>query len=40
MYAFRHKTLHTSFCVGFPVILLCQLALAAFLYLKWKGVIS
>jgi uncharacterized membrane protein YsdA (DUF1294 family) len=39
MYAFRHKTLHRSFRLGFPLILLCQLALAAFLYLKWKGLI-
>ena len=40
MHAFRHKTLHRSFRLGFPLILLCQLALAAFLYLKWKGLIS
>lgn len=39
MYAFRHKTLHRSFRLGFPLILVCQLALAVFLYLKWKGVI-
>ncbi len=39
MYAFRHKTLHRSFRLGFPLILVCQLALGVFLYLKWKGVI-
>ena len=39
MYAFRHKTLHRSFRLGFPLILVCHLALAVFLYLKWKGVI-
>ena len=39
MAAFRHKTLHRSFRLGFPLILVCQLALAVFLYLKWKGVI-
>ena len=39
MLAFRHKTLHASFRVGFPAILLCQLALAGSLFLKWKGMI-
>ena len=39
MAAFRHKTLHRSFRVGFPVILIAQLALAAFLLLKLKGLI-
>ena len=39
MYAFRHKTLHRSFRLGFPLILVCQLALAVFLYLKAKGMI-
>ena len=39
MAAFRHKTLHQSFRVGFPVILIAQLALAAFLLLKLKGLI-
>lgn len=39
MYAFRHKTLHRSFWLGFPLILVCQLALAVFLYLKAKGMI-
>ena len=39
MAAFRHKTLHKSFRVGFPVILIAQLALAGHLFLKWKGMI-
>ena len=34
MAAFRHKTLHKSFRVGFPVILIAQLALAGYLFLK------
>ena len=40
MAAFHHKTLHNSFRIGFPVILLCQLALAGYLFLKLKGMIS
>ena len=39
MAAFRHKTLHKSFRVGFPVILIAQLALAGYLFLKSKGMI-
>ena len=39
MAAFHHKTLHRSFRIGFPVIFLCQLALAGYLFLKWKGMI-
>ena len=39
MAAFRHKTLHRSFRVGFPVILIAQLALAGYLFLKLKGLI-
>ena len=39
MAAFRHKTLHPSFRIGFPVILIAQLALAAYLVLKSKGLI-
>lgn len=31
MYCFRHKTKHLSFVLGFPVILLAELALAAYL---------
>ena len=34
MAAFRHKTLHKSFRIGFPVILIAQLALAGYLFLK------
>ncbi len=33
---FRHKTKHKTFTVGFPAILVCQLALAAYILLKWK----
>ena len=39
MLAFRHKTQHALFRVGFPVILLCQLALAGYPFLKSKGLI-
>ena len=39
MAVFRHKTLHKSFRIGFPVILIAQLALAGYLVLKWKGLI-
>ena len=39
MAAFHHKTLHKSFRIGFPVILIAQLALAVYLVLKWKGLI-
>ena len=31
MAAFHHKTLHKSFRIGFPVILIAQLALAVYL---------
>jgi len=31
MYTFRHKTKHTKFTVGIPVILILQIALAVFL---------
>lgn len=36
MQLFRHKTQHKTFTVGFPAILVCQLALAAYILLKWK----
>lgn len=36
MQLFRHKTRHKTFIVGFPAILVCQLALAAYILLKWK----
>ena len=39
MAAFRHKTLHKSFRLGFPAVLIAQLALAGYLVLKWKGLI-
>ena len=39
MAVFRHKTLHKSFRIGFPVILIAQLALAGYLFLKSKGMI-
>ena len=39
MAAFHHKTLHKSFRLGCPAILIAQLALAGFLFLKWKGMI-
>ena len=34
MYAFRHKTKHWSFRLGFPLILLVQIALAVFVNMK------
>jgi len=39
MAVFRHKTRHASFRIGFPAILLCQTALAVFLFLTRKGLI-
>lgn len=36
MQLFRHKTQHKTFTVGFPAILVCQLALAAYILMKWK----
>lgn len=36
IYAFRHKTLHRSFTIGFPVILVLQLALAAYIVLSGR----
>ena len=39
MAVFHHKTLHKSFRLGFPAILTAQLALAAYLILKSKGLI-
>lgn len=32
MYTFRHKTKHTSFVVGMPLILIVQIAIIAVLY--------
>ena len=34
MYAFHHKTKHWSFRLGFPLILLAQIALAVFVATK------
>ncbi len=34
MYAFRHKTKHLKFTLGVPFILVLQIFLAIFLYLK------
>ena len=34
MYTVRHKTRHSKFTVGIPLILLAQIALAQFLLLK------
>ena len=31
MYTFRHKTKHTSFVVGFPIILIAQITLVCYL---------
>lgn len=35
MYSFRHKTKHTSFAVGFPLLTIVQLALVIFLVSKF-----
>ena len=34
MYTFRHKTKHLSFTLGMPAILIAQLALAIWIFLK------
>ena len=34
MYCFRHKTKHMSFVIGFPAILILELALAVFIIVK------
>ena len=34
MYSFRHKTKHMSFVIGFPAILILELALALFIIIK------
>lgn len=36
MRLFHHKTRHKTFAIGFPAILVCQLALAAYILMKWK----
>ena len=35
MFVFHHKTRHWTFRLGFPAILLAQLALVLFLWLRW-----
>lgn len=35
MYAFRHKTLHRSFTLGFPAIILMEYGLILFGYLRY-----
>jgi len=37
MYAFKHKTLHKQFTIGFPLILIMQAALVVFILVKTKG---
>ena len=34
MYTFRHKTKHLSFTLGMPAILIAQIALAVWIFLK------
>ena len=34
MYTFRHKTKHLSFTLGMPAILIAQVALAVWIFLK------
>lgn len=36
MYLVRHKTKHPKFTVGIPLILVAQLALCVFVYIKTK----
>ena len=35
MYTFRHKTLHKQFTIGIPAILIAQIALAVFIFVKF-----
>lgn len=35
MYSFRHKTLHKSFAIGFPLLAVVQIAAAAYLIIKF-----
>ncbi len=35
MYSFRHKTLHKSFAIGFPLIALVQIAAVAYIIIKF-----
>ena len=36
IYAFRHKTLHKQFTIGFPVIIILQAALGIFIFVSTK----
>lgn len=35
MYSFRHKTLHKSFAIGFPLLTIIQIAVVAYLVIKF-----
>lgn len=35
MYSFRHKTLHKSFAIGFPLMALVQIAAVAYIIIKF-----
>lgn len=35
MYVFHHKTLHKKFTIGIPVILILQIAAAAFIFIRF-----
>lgn len=35
MYSFRHKTLHKSFAIGFPLLTIIQIAAVAYLVIKF-----
>ncbi len=35
MYSFRHKTLHKSFAIGFPLLTIVQIAAVAYLVIKF-----
>lgn len=35
MYVFHHKTLHKKFTIGIPVILILQIAVVAFIFIRF-----
>lgn len=35
MYGFRHKTLHKTFAIGFPLLAIVQIAAVVFLVIKF-----
>ena len=37
IYAFRHKTLRKKFTIGFPLILVLQVAIFVFIYMKTRA---